>query len=153
MRITAAAETLAARDVNDVNKVLKLALSHQLGINVPLIVAVYRKDLFTSLSMQRKSIDRSICADASIIRFEFKVLNFNDFVWVRRTSNLADRSRKLNSSITYALQLTVSQGTFALDYITPESKRPDAPIGQVMLKRNEYDIQGFFSSIKKIYWN
>lgn len=77
VKSTAAAETLAASEAIDEGKVLKKAFSVLFGFTVPLIIVIDSKDLYTSLSTQRNSIDRSIRADVNIIRFDFEIGNVN----------------------------------------------------------------------------
>lgn len=67
-----AAEILAASESIDEGKLLKKAYSELINVEVKLIVCVDSKDLFTSLSTQRLSLDRSIRGDVSSIRFEFE---------------------------------------------------------------------------------
>lgn len=67
-----AAEILAASGAIDEGKLLKKAYSELINVEVKLIVCVDSKDLFTSLSTQRLSLDRSIRGDVSSIRFEFE---------------------------------------------------------------------------------
>lgn len=54
------AKILAASEAIDEGKMLKKAYSELLNVNVKLIVCVDSKDLFTSMTTQRLSLDRSI---------------------------------------------------------------------------------------------
>lgn len=72
VRSVGAAEVLAAGDGIDEGQMLTRTLSSICGVDVRLIVALDSKDLFTSLSTQRQSIDKSIRADANVIRYAFE---------------------------------------------------------------------------------
>lgn len=64
-----AADVLAAGEDLYEGKVLASTISTLLNIHVHLIIVVYSKDLYTSLSRQRNEADRSIGADVNLIRY------------------------------------------------------------------------------------
>jgi len=129
VRSIGAAEVLAASEAVDEGKVLKSAMTRLLGINVELIVIVDSKDLYTSLSTQRNSIDRSIRADVNVIRFEFETNSVNEMVWVPGSLNLADPGTKPDSPLTQPLQLLMHTGMIPIDLNRQESRRTDQPLG------------------------
>lgn len=63
------------------------ALSLLLKIKVKLLVIEEFKDLYTSLSTRRNSIDRSIRADVNVIRFEYEVGNIDEMFWLPGSLN------------------------------------------------------------------
>lgn len=71
VKLFAAPETLAASDVIDQRKIMKIALSKLLYTHIPLIVTVDLIHLYDSITTQRYSIDPSIRADISYISFHF----------------------------------------------------------------------------------
>ena len=89
-------------------------------------LCVDSKDLFSSLSTQRQSIDRSIRGDVACIRFEFQVHNINYITWIPGSINLADPLTKTDSPLTDALVLTLFTGRLAIDFeSTAETKSSD----------------------------
>ena len=66
------AEILAAGEAIDEGKVIKRVIGKVHNFNPDLIVVVDSKDLFTSLSTKRDSIDKSIRPDVNVIRFDLK---------------------------------------------------------------------------------
>lgn len=82
VKSTGSAEILAAGQAIQEGKVLRESLQTILGTKRDLWVAVDRKDLYTSLSTQRNSIDKSIRADVNIIRFYFETKIFNRIFWI-----------------------------------------------------------------------
>ena len=74
------------------------------------------RDLFTSLSTQRNSIDRSIRSDVACIRYEFQVGSVDLITWVPGKLNLADVLTKPDSPLTDVLQLTLYTGRIQLDF-------------------------------------
>ena len=124
-----AAEILAASEAIDEGKTLKRALSTLLRITVPLIVAVDSKDLYTSLSTRRNSIDKSIRADVNVIRFEYEVGNVDIMCWLPGSVNPADPGTKTDSPLTQALQLLMHSGTIPHDLSRHETRRFDRSLG------------------------
>lgn len=109
-----AAEILAAGEAIDEGKVLAKAYEVLLGMNIDLLIAVDSKDLFETLSTCRNSIDRSIRADVSVIRYEFETQKVNRIFWIPGKVNLADPLTKPNSPLTQALQLTLFSGDISI---------------------------------------
>ena len=66
-----AAEILASAEAIDEAKSIAHAYSQILDMKISVRLCVDSEDLFTSLSTQRNSIDRSIPGDVATIRFEF----------------------------------------------------------------------------------
>ena len=105
VRSIAAGEILAAGEAIDEGIMLKRTFSLLLDLSVELIFILDSKDLYTSLSTQRQSIDRSVRADVNYIRYQFEVGNANRICWVPGRLNLADPGTKPDSPLTQALQL------------------------------------------------
>ena len=63
-----AAEIFAAAEGLDIGKTIAKAYSELLYMDIKVRLAVDSKDLFTSLSTQKNSIDKSIRSDVSFIR-------------------------------------------------------------------------------------
>ena len=66
------AETLAAGNAIDDGKLIVDTLNILLAVGIHLIVAVDCKDLFTSLSMCRNPVDKSMRADVSLTRYNYE---------------------------------------------------------------------------------
>ena len=124
-----AAEILAASEVIDEGKTLKAALSALLMIRVPLIVAVDSKDLYTSLSTRRNSIDKSIRAAVNVIRFEYEVGNVDVMCWLPGSVNPADPGTKTNSPLIQVLQLLMHSGSIPHDLSRHETRSFDRSLG------------------------
>ena len=77
VRSIPAGEILAAGEGIDDGVVLKRAYALLLDVDVDLIVALDSKDLYSSLSTQRKSIDRSVRSDVNFIRYQFETRQAN----------------------------------------------------------------------------
>lgn len=77
-----AAEILASTEVFDEARCAANAYSEILNLDIGDHLCVDFKDLFTSLSIQRNSIDRSFRRDVACIRFEFQVGNVKQFTWI-----------------------------------------------------------------------
>lgn len=110
-----AAEIFAAGHGIDNGKAVAHAYSQILNMNIPVRLCVDSKDLFTSLSTQRNSIDRSIRGDVASIRYEFQVGNVRQISWIPGKLNLADVLTKKDSPLTDALQLTLFTGRLHID--------------------------------------
>lgn len=94
VRSIGAAEILAAFAEIDKEKVTKTAFSMQLECYVGLVIVDNSKDLFTFLSIQRNSIDRSIRADVNIIHLEFETGSADKIIWVPGSVNFVDPNTK-----------------------------------------------------------
>lgn len=104
-RSIGAVETLAAGEAIYEGRVLAQTLSLILNQIIELVIALDTKDLFTSLSTKRNSIDTSISADENVISFEFECGNVREMIWIHGRQNLADPGTKENSRLVYSLQL------------------------------------------------
>lgn len=125
-----AAEILAAAEGIDEEKMLAATYSEFLGVQVKLRVYIDSKDLFSSLSTQRVSVDRSIRSDVSCIRYEFQTGNVNELSWITGKLNLSDPLTKADSSLTESLQLLLSTGHLWIDIKSAaESKSADVFLG------------------------
>jgi len=104
-------------------------VSTNYGTSVALYIALYSKDLFTSLSTQRNSHDKSIRADVNFIRFELERRNVSCFIWIPREENLADPGTKSDSPLENAPRLTLFDGRLSLDFFTLERCSAHRPLG------------------------
>lgn len=110
-----AANILAAAEVIDELKIIAETYRELLKIDIKTQICLDSRELFTSLSTQSNSIDRSIRSDIACIRFEFQVGSINQITWVPGKLNLADSFTKPNSQLTETLQLTLYSGRLQLD--------------------------------------
>lgn len=111
-----AAEILAAGEGIDEGKVIAAAYSELLDMDIRVRLCVDSKDLFTSLSTQRNSIDRAIRADVGCIRYEFQTGAVEKISWIPGNTNLADPLTKKDSSLTDTLRLTLFSGRLCMDF-------------------------------------
>lgn len=119
-----AAETLACGEALDDGKLLAAAAGDVFGKRVPLLIALDSRDLFTSLSTKRNSIDRSIRADVNILRHDYELDMLRELVWIPGKINLSDPGTKPNSPLCDALRITLQDGRLSLNYeIAEHSKR------------------------------
>lgn len=114
VRSTPAAEILAASDAVDKLIVLSTAIETILGINIELWALVDSKDLYSALTTQRKSIDRSVRGDVSCIRFKFETES-DVMGWIPGNCNPADIGTKLSSPLTDAVVLMLATGRSQID--------------------------------------
>ncbi len=110
-----AAEILAATEGIDEGKMIAQAYSELMAMEIKMQLCVDSKDLFTSLSTQRNSIDRSIRGDVSSIRFEFQTGAVEKISRVPGNVNLADPLTKKDSQLSDLLQLTLYKGRLCVD--------------------------------------
>lgn len=111
-----AAEILASGETIDEAKSIAHTYRELLNMDISVQLCVDSKDLFTSLSTQRNSIDRSIRADVACIRFEFQVGCVDKITWIPGKINLADVLTKTDSPLLEALQLTLFNGRLNIDF-------------------------------------
>lgn len=121
------AEILAVGEAIDDRKILKSTISIILNIEVKLIIATDSKDLFTFLSTQRNSIDKSIRADVTLIRYEFVTHSVDKIVSINGTINQADPWTKRDSALCDMLQLMIFTGTLPMDFAEAEVRL--SPLG------------------------
>lgn len=114
VRSTAAAETIAADEGIDIGKSLASVYSLLLRMPTALIIVVDSKDLFTTLTTQRQSVDRSIRGDIGVIRFEFETRNVSRIIWIPGKTNPADIGTKFDSPLTDAVAQLLATGKFPL---------------------------------------
>ena len=129
VKSTAAAEILAAGEAIDDGKMLTQTLSILLGRKIELLIVLDSKDLFTSLSTQRNSIDKSVRGDVNVIRFEFEVGNVAEFIWVPGSKNIADPCTKADSPLIESLCLTLADGKMSVKFEELEKKRFEKSLG------------------------
>lgn len=85
-----------------------------------LYIAVDNKDLFTSLSTQCTSIEKSIRPDVNVIRYELEHCNVSRFLWISGQENMADPDTKADSPLIDPLQLLLNYGRLPLYFPLPE---------------------------------
>lgn len=102
------AEILAAAEAVDEGKILKSVFSALLCTLSHLPVALYSRDLLTSFSTQRNSVDISICADVNVIRYEYETHNIDEIVWIPGRVNLTNPGTKTYSALSVTLQLALT---------------------------------------------
>lgn len=79
-------------------------------MKISLLVAFESHDLFPSLETQRNSVDRSIQAVISVIRYEFEILHVDENVWIPGQISLTGPRTTMNCPLTHSLLYTVSSG-------------------------------------------
>lgn len=94
-----AAKILAASESIDEGKCLKRPAALLFGIDISIIIALDSRDLYTSLSTQRNSIDNLIRADINVLRYEFETKNVNEMVWIPGCVILTDTGIKTDSRL------------------------------------------------------
>ena len=110
-----AAEILGTAEGIDEIKIIANVYRELLDVEIGTQICVDSKDLFTSLSTQRNSIDRSIRSDVACIRFEFQVGSINKITLLPGKLNLEDALTKRDSPLTEVLQLTLYTGRIQVD--------------------------------------
>ena len=108
-------DSLGTAEGIDEIKIIANVYRELLDVEIGTQICVDSKDLFTSLSTQRNSIDRSIRSDVACIRFEFQVGSINKITWLPGKLNLADALTKRDSPLTEVLQLTLYTGRIQVD--------------------------------------
>lgn len=116
-----AAEVVAMSQGIDEGNVFREAAALLFGTAVDLIKVVDSKDLFTYLSTQKNSIDRSTRSIVNTIRFEYETGGVDEVIWVPRSVNLPDPGTKTDSSLALALQLMKTNGVMLVDLYRAES--------------------------------
>lgn len=102
-----AAEIMAATEGIDEGKMVANAYSEIMDMVIRMRLCVNSKDLFTSVSSKRNSIDCSICGDVGCIQFEFKTGSVDQISWFPGEINLADALTKKDSQLADMLQLSL----------------------------------------------
>lgn len=110
------AEILAAAEGIDEGKAISAVYCELLETDVKLRIFVDSKDLFTSMSTQRVSVDRSIRGDVSSNRFEFQTGTVSEISWVPGKLNISDVLTKTDSSLTETLLLIITTGFLFIDF-------------------------------------
>lgn len=110
-----AAESLAAAEAIDEGEQLSKAFSENFRVEVKLLICVDSKELFTYLSTQILSLDKSIRCDVVCIRFEFETGEVDRIIWIPGKVNIADLLKKKDSPLSEVLQLTLTTGRICVD--------------------------------------
>lgn len=134
VRSIGTAEILAASETIDEGKVLKQSLPPLLSVSINLIDALDSRDVFTILSTQRNSIDKSIRADVNCIHYDFEVKNVNEIIWIPGKATLTDPGTKTDSPLAHTRSQPLSHCLILIDLSGLESRRSECPLGQVPKK-------------------
>lgn len=129
VRSIGAAEIIAVGEAIDDGKTLKSALTALLGISVQLVVVTDSKDMYTSLSTQRNSVDKSIRSDVNLIRFEFETNSVNTVIWIPGKTNPADCATKRDSPLTDMLRLMLLTGKLPMSFESFEATSSSRSLG------------------------
>lgn len=106
----------------DEGKIIASTISTVLSVHVTIHVALDTNDLFTSITTQQISIDKSIRVDVNVIHYHFKRENVSRIFWLLGRQNLADPNRKSDSPLITLIQILPSDGRVPLDYLTVASR-------------------------------
>lgn len=109
-RSTDAAETLAAGEGIDTGKIIVKVYKLLLQVKLDLVITVNSKDLYTTLTAQRQSVDRPIRGDVGVLRFEVDVKNVSKVAWIPGKLNPADIGTKLDSQLTLVIAQMLATG-------------------------------------------
>lgn len=109
-----AAETLAAPEGIDEGKGTCNVATLLFGIAADLILVVDSKDLFTSISTQRDSVDRSTHPIVNTTGFEYETGGVDELLWIPGSFNLADPGTITESPLVTLLQLLMHNGVIPL---------------------------------------
>lgn len=125
-----AAEILAASEAIDEAKAVAGVYSELFDMEIKIRLCADSKDLFTCLSTQKMSVDRSIRGDVGAIRFEFQTGIVNKIPWITGKLNILDVLTKKDSALSDTLMLTLSSGYLPKEYETiTESKNSEKYLG------------------------
>ena len=123
------AETLAAVDAIDDEKLIVDTLNILLTDGIHLFVVVDCKDWFISLSTCRSPVDKSMRADVSLICYNYETRRLNRLIWTPGFLNPADVLTKLDSALTDSVQLMMFNGTLPYDMSRAEIRDLAQPLG------------------------
>lgn len=129
VRSVGAAEILEYGEAIVEGKIMEGTMSTLLGAEVQVIVALYLKDMFDSISTQRGSIHKIIRPDVAVIRCKFKFDAVRMFVWIPKKENLANNGSKDNSPLVDALRLMLATGQLPLESVGSITRSSDCLIG------------------------
>lgn len=109
--------------------IIELSTSIVFGVTVPLHISQDLKGLLSSLSTPRISVDKSIRADVSVIRYEIERRFVSRIIRILGREKLADPSTKANNSLTSAQQLFMQNVSIPLSFATATKCDWDKPLG------------------------
>lgn len=93
------AKALAFREGIDVGKSIADCYRVLINVTIDLIIVVDSKNLYTTLSAQRLSVDKSMRGDIGIIRHEFEIGNISKFICLRGKINSAEIGTKSDRAL------------------------------------------------------
>lgn len=124
-----AAEILAAAEAIDERQVLKSAFSALLRTWLRRRFALDSHDLFISLSTNRNSVDKSICANASDICYKYETPIIDEVFSILGSANLPDPGIRAASQQAVALQLMLICGKISIDMLQQEARPVERLLG------------------------
>lgn len=107
---------------------LRDALSQIMEFRVYTYELIDSRDLYTTLSTQRGSVDKSVRAAVNCIRFIYET-ELDVMGWIRGMVNAADIGTKENSPLTEAVVLMFATGVITLNLSSQETKPYDKRLG------------------------
>lgn len=111
------AEIIAAGEIINEGKMLATTASSLHSSRVSLLIALYSKDMFTSLSTQRNGMDKPIHEDKNYIWHAFECRNVLNSIWIRRKEHLADPGINRDIPLNDSLRLALFDGRLPTDFL------------------------------------
>lgn len=120
---------------------LERTLSAIYNAFMPLIVALESLELFTSLSTQRNSVDKSIRCKFNVIRHEFELGLLDEITWIPSMSNLANPGTNCDIFLIDALRLITETGKLPFCFRSTETRFSHRSLGSsaVDKKTGQYE--------------
>lgn len=113
---------MAVFNASNEGKNLRYTSSILLGKSLDLFIVTNSKDLYTSLSTKRKSIDRSIHADINLIQYAFETGYINNIVGIPGATNTADSDTKKDICIAEPLRIMLHSAILTFDFRNAKSR-------------------------------
>lgn len=140
-----AAEKLAAGEAIDIDKVIRCLYERVISVKINLVIAVDSKDLYTTLTTQRQSIDKSIRGDVGVIRYKFENQAVSQFIWNPGSLNPADIGTKFDSQLNMAVVQILQSLMIPFNFERPNHAHQTCTSAKttVIRKENEYENQRY----------
>lgn len=122
-------KTFAAGQAIASEKIIAQYLSTLLGFTLPLVVAVYSKDMYTAQSTQRNASNHAVSANINVMQYEFGTRNTDGMIWIPGKLNLADPTLHPDSTLNNDLCLLQVTGKVSFDFRRFESPSSDRHLG------------------------
>lgn len=110
------AKIFAAGEAIDTGKLILNVYRSLLDTDIELIIVTGSRDLFTALSTQWQSIDKSIRGDVGVMQYEFETQTFLEFVSIFGKPSLTDISTRLDRPLTSAVNQLLQDGSLQSDF-------------------------------------